>query len=91
MHGASPRRVARIAAWTLAATLALVETLAESTAQPKPALSPPQRAPTSVGRCGADMIDVGGQFCIDRFESSFVDKASGRRLSPYYHPNPALA
>lgn len=91
MHGASPRKVARIAAWTLAATLALVETLSESTAQPKPALPAPLPARASVGRCGLDMADVGGLFCIDRFESSLVDKTSGRRLSPYYHPNPSLA
>ncbi len=91
MHGASPRRVARIAAWVLAATLALVQTLSESTAQPRLAPSPAARASASLGRCGADMADVGGQFCIDRFESSLVDKASGRQLSPYYHPSPVLA
>ena len=32
------------------------------------------------------MVDVAGQFCIDRFEASLVDSATGRELSPYFHP-----
>lgn len=38
------------------------------------------------GRCPPEMVDVGGQFCIDRFEVTLVDSASGRELSPYFHP-----
>lgn len=35
--------------------------------------------------CPAEMVWV-GQFCIDRFESSMVDAASGQLLSPFYPP-----
>ncbi len=37
------------------------------------------------------MVDVRGAFCIDRYEAHLVDKRSGRALSPYYPPEPALA
>lgn len=40
--------------------------------------------------CPAEMVDVAGRFCIDRFEASVVDEA-GRRLSPYYPPDPVSA
>jgi formylglycine-generating enzyme required for sulfatase activity len=40
------------------------------------------------GRCPPDMVDVRGQFCIDRFEASLVDQVTGLELSPYYHPAP---
>jgi formylglycine-generating enzyme len=40
------------------------------------------------GACPGDMVDVGGAFCIDRFEASLVD-ARRRELSPYYHPTRA--
>jgi len=36
-------------------------------------------------RCPADMVDIAGRFCIDRYEAVLED-AQGRRLSPYYHP-----
>ncbi len=48
-------------------------------------------APRPARRCPADMVDVGGRFCIDRYETSLVDEASGRQLSPYYNPVPLLA
>jgi hypothetical protein len=35
------------------------------------------------------MVDVGGQFCIDRYEAVLVDSATGQLLSPYYHPTRA--
>jgi formylglycine-generating enzyme len=37
-------------------------------------------------RCPPEMVDIRGQFCIDRFEASLVDTRFGRPLSPYYHP-----
>jgi formylglycine-generating enzyme len=40
-------------------------------------------------RCPADMVDVLGRFCIDRYEAVLVDQKQGRRLSPYYHPTRA--
>jgi formylglycine-generating enzyme len=36
--------------------------------------------------CAADMVSVGGAFCIDRYEMSLVETRLGRPLSPYYHP-----
>jgi formylglycine-generating enzyme required for sulfatase activity len=42
-------------------------------------------------RCPPEMVDVKGQFCIDRWEVSLVDAASGRMLSPYYSPEPRKA
>lgn len=48
----------------------------------EPAIPPP-----FVGRrCPSEMVDVQGQFCIDRFEAALVDAAKERRISPYYHP-----
>lgn len=38
------------------------------------------------GRCAADMVDIAGAFCIDRYESKLVDAEAGRDISPYYHP-----
>jgi formylglycine-generating enzyme required for sulfatase activity len=37
-------------------------------------------------RCPPEMVDVRGQFCIDRYESELVDAAQEREISPYYHP-----
>ena len=42
-------------------------------------------------RCPPEMVDIGGRFCVDRWELSLVDAKSGRALSPYYHPRPDLA
>ncbi|PIE05757.1 MAG: hypothetical protein CSA75_03085 [Sorangium cellulosum] len=41
--------------------------------------------------CPSEMVNVGGRFCIDRWEASVVDAKSGRPLSPYYPPHPRLA
>jgi formylglycine-generating enzyme len=45
--------------------------------------------PPSAARCPAEMVDVHGRFCIDRYEATLVDQKGGRRLSPYYHPTRA--
>ncbi len=45
--------------------------------------------PPVSSRCPADMVDVQGRFCIDRYEVMLVDRGQGRRLSPYYHPTRA--
>ena len=42
-------------------------------------------------RCPPEMVDVKGQFCIDRWEASLVDSKSGRDFSPYYSPDPQKA
>ena len=46
-------------------------------------------AAPGTGRCPPEMVQVSGQFCIDRYESVLVDHRSGRLLSPYYHPTRA--
>ncbi len=43
-------------------------------------------APRSGGRCPADMVDVRGQVCVDRYELSLVDAVTQQPLSPHYHP-----
>ncbi len=40
----------------------------------------------AAGRCPPDMVDIGHRFCIDRYEDVLVDVATGRDISPYYHP-----
>jgi sulfatase modifying factor 1 len=37
-------------------------------------------------RCPPEMVDVRGQFCIDRYEATLVDVKEGRPISPYYNP-----
>jgi Sulfatase-modifying factor enzyme 1 len=54
------------------------------------------RAPSHAKRnfgsngCSDDMVRIGGQFCIDRFEASMIDDEGERPLSPYYPPQRAL-
>ncbi len=57
--------------------------LAPTTAPEQQLLPGPWGKP---GRCGPDMVDVRGQFCIDRYEAVLVDKKLGRAISPYYPP-----
>lgn len=45
--------------------------------------APPRRG------CPPEMARV-GRYCVDRWEVSTVDKATGEALSPYYPPAPAL-
>ncbi len=55
--------------------------------------APPPGAvvPPLVGRCGPDMVDIGGRFCIDRYEASLVDVRLARAISPYFAPERAEA
>src|SRR6185503_7621492 len=39
--------------------------------------------------CPPEMVSVKG-YCVDRWEASFVDVATGQALSPYYPPEPRL-
>lgn len=41
--------------------------------------------PKPARRCPSEMVEV-RSFCIDRFESSTVDRKTGEPLSPYYPP-----
>jgi len=50
--------------------------------------------PIEAGRvrwCAKEMVNVAGRFCIDRFEESLIDEASGEGLSPHYPPEPNIA
>jgi formylglycine-generating enzyme len=51
----------------------------------------PSGPPAGTGRCLPDMVDVGGRYCIDRFEASLVDARLGRPISPYFAPSRAEA
>jgi hypothetical protein len=55
-------------------------------------LRAPRRTQRTFGSngCSDDMVRIGGQFCIDRFEVSMVDDDGERPLSPYYPPQRAL-
>ncbi|HWA75790.1 MAG TPA: SUMF1/EgtB/PvdO family nonheme iron enzyme [Polyangiaceae bacterium] len=46
-------------------------------------------APRGSGRCPPEMVDIRGEFCIDRYEISLIDAHSGEPLSPHYHPTRA--
>jgi formylglycine-generating enzyme len=37
------------------------------------------------------MVNIDGRFCIDRYENTLVDDATGQALSPHYPPEPAVA
>src|SRR5262245_37295215 len=54
---------------------------------PAPALGPVggvlRASVAHSGRCPADMVDVRGRFCIDRFEATLSDLGTGRLLSPF--------
>ena len=49
----------------------------------------PNAPRTALGRCPSDMVDVRGEFCIDRYESLLFDAGRGEALSPYFHPTRA--
>lgn len=61
--------------------------LPDAEAPPEPRRVEPAPLPVA-GPCPPEMVAVRGAFCIDRFEATLVDAATGRRLSPYYHPTP---
>ena len=58
---------------------------------PNVAVPVPSVARNLSRRCPPEMVDIKGQFCIDRWEASLVDAASKRALSPYYSPEPRRA
>jgi len=55
-----------------------------------PASSAPPPAPPPL-QCPKGMMRVANTFCIDRWEASLVDRATGMPLSPYYPPDRRLA
>jgi formylglycine-generating enzyme len=48
--------------------------------------SRPRRPSAPDRQCPADMVDVAGEFCIDRYEAYLVEHIDERPLSPFYHP-----
>jgi hypothetical protein len=48
------------------------------------------RAAPPAAVCPGDMVLVGAELCVDRFESTLLDDATGRYLSPDYAVTPAL-
>lgn len=61
-----------------------------SRATSKRELPPIQRTQRHAS-CPREMVNVRGQFCIDRWEAGTVDADTGQPLSPYYPPDPRLA
>jgi formylglycine-generating enzyme len=58
-------------------------------AAPPSATALPVAPPRGVSElCPPEMVAVRSAFCVDRYEETLVDRASGRPLSPYYHPTP---
>jgi hypothetical protein len=57
---------------------------------PAPALPPPAPEVPSI-TCPREMVAIEGRFCVDRWEASLIDKATGKTLSPYYPPDRKLA
>lgn len=51
---------------------------------PRPALLEILRTPIS---CPPDMVAVAGRVCVDRFETSLVDRTSRRGWSPFFTPD----
>lgn len=61
----------------------------EPSAPPRVSASPKPTADAAAptvpsGPCPPDMVFVDAAVCVDRFETSLVDDATGRSLSPYY-------
>ncbi|APR85513.1 Cell division protein FtsK [Minicystis rosea] len=55
----------------------------DTVSAPVAAVDPPRR-------CPADMVSIGGRYCVDRFESMIVDARTGEALSPDYPTTPNL-
>jgi hypothetical protein len=55
-----------------------------------PVTPDPTCSPAPAPPCPSDMVSIAGRYCIDRFESSLVDAATGNTLSPDYPTTPGL-
>ena len=61
------------------------------TASPSVPVTPdPTCRPAPAPACPSDMVSIAGRYCIDRFESTLVDAATGMLLSPDYPTTPGL-
>lgn len=52
---------------------------------------PPIQRTQRYASCPAEMVNVRGQFCVDRWEATTVDADTGQPLSSFYPPEPRLA
>ncbi|NUP11304.1 MAG: hypothetical protein HOW73_35100, partial [Polyangiaceae bacterium] len=55
-----------------------------------PGLAMRKPAGTVAPRCPTEMVLVGSDLCVDRFESTLFDEITGRNLSPDYAGTPGL-
>lgn len=62
--------------------------LQDASAPSAPRLLPPAEPTGEASRCPPEMLEVGGAFCVDRFEATLIDVGTGERLSPHYPPSP---
>jgi sulfatase modifying factor 1 len=63
---------------------------AGTTPPPLPEPSASAAAPPRIA-CPRGMMAVEGQFCVDKWEASLIDRTTGQNLSPYYPPDRRLA
>ena len=63
---------------------------AVASAQSTPVTPDPTCRPAPAPPCPSDMVSVAGRYCIDRFESTLADAATGTMLSPDYPTTPNL-
>jgi hypothetical protein len=82
------RRAALVVLWTSAALLGFRWVRAGDAPAP-PAGASPRSAGGAALKCPPEMVLV-QNYCVDRWEASMVDRASGHPLSPYYPPHTAL-
>ena len=69
----------------IAGACAAIPVPPSSPVQPDPTCRPAPAPP-----CPSDMVSIAGRYCIDRFESTLVDAATGNTLSPDYPTTPNL-
>jgi hypothetical protein len=66
------------------------ESASPSARPPRSSIAPLAPLPRVIA-CPSDMVAVAGRVCVDRFEMSIVDAASGDAWSPFYTPDPVRA
>lgn len=62
-----------------------------ATASATPTAPRPIERTRPYAQCPPEMVSVQHRFCIDRWEATTVDTATGKPLSPYFPPHPRLA
>lgn len=52
---------------------------------PAEPVTPPK--PVEEARCPPEMVRVARRYCVDRYEATLLDAATGSQISPYYPPS----